>query len=314
MGRINRILNDPGKYLSLKHILNNVVGGRLFMFWMLISKWVPNDELYIRIFYRLGMKEQLDLTNPKTYTQKIQWLKLHNTNPLYSRMVDKYAVKELITNELGRQYVIPLLGVWNNFDEIDFEELPNQFVLKTTHDSGNVFICKDKRNFDISNLKLKINNALKTNYFFKSREYPYKSAIPRIIAEKYIHDKRQNELTDYKFFCFQGEPKIVQINSNKGVAKKVNYYDMEFNLLSLKTELSGINDTLIKPENFCEMVDIARKLSKDIIHVRIDLYSINQKIFFGEYTFHHSGGIVNFNPPEWNRILGDMIVLPKKLQ
>ena len=312
MSRIKRILSDPSKYLSFRYILNNVINGRLFLFWMLISKWIPYDELYIRVFYRLAMQEPLDLKGPVTYTQKIQWLKMHNNNLIYTRMVDKYAVKEMIAKELGQQYVIPLLGVWDDFDAIDFGKLPNQFVLKTTHDSGNVLVCKDRRHFDIAKAKKKFSQALKTNYFFKSREYPYKNAVPRIIAEKYMHDKTQEELTDYKFFCFHGEPRILQIISNKGVGKKVNCYDMEFNLLSLATDLSGINDTLTKPDNFCEMVDIARKLSKGLIHVRVDLYSINGQVFFGEYTFHNGGGIVNFNPPEWNKILGDMIVLPTK--
>jgi hypothetical protein len=312
MGRINRILNDPGKYLSLDHILNNVIGGRLFLFWMRISKWIQNDEFYIRVFYRLAMKERLDLKNPVTYTQKIQWLKLHNTNPMYSRMVDKYAAKEMIAKAIGQQYVIPLLGVWDSFDAIDFSKMPNQFVLKTTHDSGNVIVCKDKKHFDIAKARKKLSKALKTNYFYKSREYPYKNAVPRIIAEKYMYDKIQEELTDFKFFCFHDEPRVLQISSHKGNTKKVSYYDMEFSRLHLATDLSGIDDALTKPDNFCEMIEIARRLSKGLIHVRIDLYSINGQIFFGEYTFHNSGGIVNFNPPEWNKILGDMIVLPVK--
>ena len=198
-------------------------------------------------------------------------------------MVDKYAVKEMIANRIGQQYVIPLLGVWDSFSTIDFAMLPSQFVLKTTHDSGNVIVCKDKKYFDIAKARKKLSKSLKTNYFYKSREYPYKNAVPRIIAEKYMYDQIQEELTDYKFFCFHGEPRVLQISSNKGNVKKVNYYDMEFNRLQLANDLSGIDDTLAKPDNFYEMIEIARKLSKGLIHVRVDLYNINGQIFFGEF-------------------------------
>ncbi|MDD4747749.1 MAG: ATP-grasp fold amidoligase family protein, partial [Salinivirgaceae bacterium] len=235
---------------------------------------------------------------------------LHNTNPLYSLLVAKYSVKKIISEKIGNQYIIPIIGVWNKFEEIDFNTLPEQFVLKTTHDSGNVFICKDKNKIDINYLKVRINKALKLNYFYKSREYPYKKVVPRIMAEKYMDDNTQEELTDYKFFCFHGEPKIVQISSGKGAKKRIGFYDMDFNLLPLSTDANIADLSLEKPNNFDQMVEISKTLSCDMIHVRIDLYLINQQIYFGEYTFHNNGGIVHFSPPEWNTTLGDMINLP----
>ena len=148
MRRLNRILSDPRKYLSINHIVNNVIGGRLFLLWMRFSRWIPSDKFYLKVYYKLAMHEKLNLHNPITYTQKIQWLKLHNTNPVYSQMVDKFQVKTIIAKELGEDYLIPMLGVWDSFDDIDFQNLPEQFVLKTSHDSGNVVVCKDKSTFD----------------------------------------------------------------------------------------------------------------------------------------------------------------------
>jgi hypothetical protein len=296
--------------MTLYHLINVSLLGRLFPFWFRIARWIPSDRLYLKIFYRLAMGEALNLKNPKTFTQKIQWLKLHNTNPLYSKMVDKFQVRNIITEMLGSEYLIPLLGVWSRFEEIDFSQLPPQFVLKTTHDSGNVIVCKDKETFDFSKARKKLTKALKTNYFFKSREYPYKHAVPRIIAEKYMFDETQEELTDYKFFCFNGKPELLQITANKGFEKSANYYDIEFDPLDLSTGSYPLNMELSKPENYSEMLKIAELLSQDIIHVRIDLYSIKSRIYFGEFTFHNSGGIVNFSPPIWNQRLGDMIELP----
>ena len=298
------------KKMTLNHIINVSLLGRLFPFWLRIARWIPSDRLYLKIFYRLAMGEALNLKNPKTYNQKIQWLKLYNTNPLYSKMVDKFQVRDIITEKLGSEYLIPLLDIWSCFEEIDFSKLPAQFVLKTTHDSGNVIVCKDKETFDFAKARKRLTKSLKTNYFYKSREYPYKYAVPRIIAEEYMYDVTQEELTDYKFFCFNGKPELLQITSSKGIKKYVNYYDIEFNPLDLATGSHTPNKELIKPANYSDMLKIAELLSKDIIHVRIDLYSINNRVYFGEYTFHNSGGIVNFSPPEWNERLGDMIELP----
>lgn len=310
MSRIKRILSSPRHYFSANHIINNVIGGRLFIVWRNLSKYIVSDRLFLQVYYRLAMGETLNLENPKTFTQKLQWLKLHNTNPEYSKMVDKYQVREIIKNEIGEEYLIPLLGVWDNFNEIDFDVLPDQFVLKTTHNSGTVIICKDKSNLDVLRTKNILTKALKQNYFYKSREYPYKFAQPKIIAEQLMIDNRFNDLVDYKFFCFDGEPKILLVVSNNELNKSYSFFNMNFERLQISTSVRSSEMMISQPENFSLMIEIARKLSKNIIHVRIDLYNINGKIFFGEYTFHHGGGVDKFSSDEWNRKFGDMISLP----
>ncbi len=296
---------------SFRSEINSLIFNLILNSWISLSKWITSDVLFLKVYYFLKMREFLNIGNPKTYTQKIQWLKLHNTNSLYSMMVDKYQVREIIKDKLGEEYSIPLLGVWNSFDQIDFAQLPEQFVLKTTHDSGTVIICNNLSTFDKISAKRKLEKSLKRNYFYKSREYPYKFAIPRIIAEKYMHDETQTELTDYKFFCFQGVPEFLQITTINNGEKLVCYFDMEFNPMPFYTGTSKADPGLFhKPDDFEKMIEIARLLSQNIIHVRIDLYYINKRIYFGEYTFHNNGGIVNFSPSEWNNIIGEMIDLP----
>lgn len=307
-----RVLENQKKFLSPQKIFNALLI-RLFPFWMRMSRFVPSDKLYLRVFYRLAMHEKLDLKNPKTYTQKVQWLKLHNTDPLYSKMVDKYEVRKIIANKIGEEYLIPLLGVWDKFEYINFELLPNEFVLKTTHDSGTVIICKDKKSFDIVSARKILNRALRTNYFYKSREYPYKNAMPRIIAEKYMHDEKQTELDDYKFFCFKGEPKFLSVTTNKGGDKGRGFFDLDLNPMPFtESSLENVLHKIKPPNNFNEMIDVAKILSKNITHVRIDLYNISGKVFFGEYTFHNAGGLVHFKPQKANYEIGQLIELPFK--
>lgn len=275
------------------------------------SRFIISDALYLKGFYRLYTGEKLDLKNPKTFNQKTQWLKLHNKSERYTQMVDKFGVREIIEKEIGKEYLIPLLGVWNKFDEIDFKKLPVQFVLKTTHDSGSTVICKDKSTLDINSARKKLNSALHKNYFYFGREYPYKNVIPRIICEQYMIDESGTELKDYKFFCFNGEPKLIFVASNRFVDMKIAYYDVELNRLPFNTGKYGhLNETVTKIESFDTMIEIAKKLSNGIPFIRVDLYNINGKIYFGEFTFHHDGGIAPFHPQEWNKKLGDLIRLP----
>ena len=241
------------------------------------------------------MGKPLNLENPKTFTEKIQWLKLHNTNPLFSKMVDKYQVRDVVKSLIGGEYLIPMLGVYDTFDNIDFDQLPDKFVLKTTHDSGNVFVCEDKNSFDYGGAKIKLTTALSKNYFFSSREYPYKNAIPRIIAETFIETDTPNlGMVDYKFFCFDGIPKFVLVVSGRGNSTSNNFYDLEFNPFEVKGGFGASNHQITKPDNFDSMIEIAKKLSEGLIHVRIDLYNIAGKIYFGEFTFHHNGGLTKF--------------------
>lgn len=303
------------KRLNNNKLVKLIKSPKTILVWILLnsSKYIRSDKLYLKLYFRLFMGESLDLENPVTFNQKIQWLKLHNTNPEYTKMVDKYAVREIIKKEIGEKYLIPLLGVWDRFEEIDFTSLPDQFVLKPTNDSGSVIICKDKTTFNIDKARKKINKALKRNYFYGGREHPYKNVKPRIICEKYMVDESGTELKDYKFFCFSGEPKILFVASNRSIDVRFDFYDMELNRLNFTTGKHSFSKNSIKKiESFDEMVRIAKKLSGNIPHVRVDLYNINGKVFFGEFTFHHNGGVVPFHPKEWDKTLGDLIKLPDK--
>jgi hypothetical protein len=226
-------------------------------------------------------------------------------------MVDKYEVRKIIEKEVGEEYLIPLLGVWDNFKDIDFKILPNQFVLKPNHVSGSVVVCTDKTTFNLKKAERVLNKALHRNYFYDGRETPYKNVKPCIIAEKYMVDESGEELKDYKFFCFNGEPKLLFIATDRNIGKtKFDFYDIDFNHLPFTNGHDNSTKPILKPENFDKMIDLAGKLSKGIPHVRVDFYNINGKIYFGEYTFHHWGGIIPFKPKEWDKKLGDLIKLP----
>jgi hypothetical protein len=279
--------------------MNNVIGGRLFVQWRKLSPYIASDRLYLKVYYRLATGKILNLDNPQTFTEKIQWLKLRNTNPLYSKMVDKYEVREIVASKIGENYLIPLIGVYNSFDEIEFNSLPEKFVLKTTHDSGNVVVCAGKNKFDIVSTRIRLSKALKINYFYLSRESPYKKAIPRIVAESFIEsDTPSLGLLDYKFFCFHGEPKFVLIVSGRGKETRNNFFNLNFEPFEVIGDFIPSEYEIQKPDNFTEMIEIAKTLSKEIIHVRIDLYNISGKIYFGEYTFHHNGGLTRFDKDE----------------
>lgn len=310
MSRLKRILSNPSKFLHPNHILNSVIAGRLFLHWRKLSPIIKSDKFYLKVYYRLAMGRSLNLDNPKTFTEKIQWLKLHNTDPLYSKMVDKYQVRQIVAAKIGESYLIPLLGVYNSFEEIKLEELPEKFVLKTTHDSGSVVVCTDKKALDWLSAKTKLTKALKVNYFYYSREYPYKNAIPRIVAESFIEsDTPQLGLLDYKFFCFHGEPKFVLVVSSRGQETRNNFFDMNFKPFQVKGGFIPSDYEIQKPDNFEQMIEIAKELSKGLIHVRIDLYNVAGKIYFGEYTFHHNGGLTQFEEVKEDLRWGDFINL-----
>ncbi len=271
-----------------------------------------NDEKYLKMMYWANTGKKLNLDNPITYNEKLQWLKLHCKKEEYSKMVDKYEAKKWIASKIGSEYVIPLLGVWETFDDIDFDLLPNQFVLKCTHDSGGLIICKDKIKLDKEAAKKKIENSLKRNYFLVAREYPYKNVKPRIIAEKYMEDTTCNEenencLTDYKFFCFDGNPKIVYIGKDHSKHATTDFFDMDFNHLPIKMRDPNAKTPPNKPIVFEEMKRLATKLSQGCPHLRVDFYLINGKIYVGELTFFHGGGFTEVKPEEWNYKMGEWI-------
>lgn len=270
------------------------------------------DRAYIQMYYFAHFKKFCNLKNPKTYNEKLNWLKLHDKNPIYTRMVDKFEAKEYVKDIIGDQYIIPTLGVWDNFDDIDFDKLPQQFVLKCTHDSEGLVIVKDKDKLDKEMAKNKIESALKQNFFYIGREWPYKNVKPRIIAEKYMEDHIDGELRDYKFFCFDGEPKAMFVATDRASDNtKVDYFDLNFNHLDIKQKYPHAEQPLRKPVTFEKMIELSKVLSKGFIHVRVDFYEVDGQLYFGELTFYNFSGLIPLEPDKWDKIFGDWIKLPQ---
>ena len=270
-----------------------------------------SDKSYIKMSYYIRMGKELDLNKPISFNEKIQWLKLNDRKEKYTKMVDKYEVKKIITKSIGGKYIIPTLGIYDNFKEINFNLLPNQFVIKCTHDSGGIVICKNKTELNIKKAEKIINKSLKRNYYYRGREWSYKNVKPRIIVEKYMIDKKTDELRDYKFFCFDGKIGIVLVCTNRSVELEETWFDEEFNLIDLTEGGHKNRKDIKKPKTFDEMKRIAKKLSKGIPHVRIDLYEIDGKVYFGEFTFYPASGLERFSDESWNIKLGNMIDLNK---
>lgn len=275
------------------------------------------DDIFLKLQFRLRMGYRLDLTQPKTISEKIQWLKLYNRNPKYTNLVDKYEVKLIVAKEIGISHIIPTIGLWDTPEEIDFECLPNQFVLKTTHGGGNsgVVICSDKSQLDKAATIKKLRNSLKQDIYKDFREWPYKNVRKRIIAEKYMSQEDGSHLIDYKFFCFNGTPKFVYVSQNiPGSKRQLScFLTIDWTLAPFKkrNEEYALKEP-IKPITFEEMSIIASNLSKGIPFVRVDLYEINGQIYFSELTFYPSSGMQPFEPQEWDYKLGAMLNLPQK--
>lgn len=269
------------------------------------------DNLFLELKYRLEMGTKLNLNNPMTYNEKIQYLKLNDRNPLFTKLVDKYEVRDYVELKIGNEYLVPLYGVYENFEEINFDNLPNQFVLKTTHDSGGVVICKDKSKFNKEFAREKLEKSLKTNFFWRKREWPYKDVKPRIICEKYMEDITENQLKDYKFFCFDGKPEFMFIAADRETKTRFDFFDMEFNNIPVKNYYSRSEkpEEIQKPILFDEMVRLSEKLSEGFKHLRVDFYIVNGKIYFGELTFYHFSGMKKFEPEKYDKIFGEYINL-----
>ena len=274
------------------------------------------DKEYLEKIFKASMGYSLDLENPQTFNEKLQWLKLYDRKHEYTVMVDKYRVRDYIKETIGEEYLIPLLGVWDRADDIDFDKLPNQFVLKCNHNSGlGMYICKDKSKLtekQIKAIRKNLTKGLQQDYYLTGREWPYKDVPRKIVAEKYMEDET-GQLRDYKLYCFNGEPKIIMINSDREIGKtKADYFDMDFNWLNLKW---GYEHALVKPskpKNFEKMKELAAILSKDIPELRVDFYEANNKIYFGELTFFDGSGFDKIEPKEWDKVFGDWIELPTK--
>lgn len=275
-----------------------------------LSRLLP-DRLYLQLRYFSRFHRLADLKDPKTYNEKLQWLKLNYRIESDALLVDKYEVKRIVANQIGDDHVIPTLGVYDHVDEIDYDSLPDSFVLKCTHDSGGLLLVEDKKKLDTNAARRKLSYTLSRSYYYSSREPHYLKVRPRIIAEPFLVDDEMGQLADYKFFCFDGEVKSLFVATDRTSGNvKFDYYDADFNPLSLRQPYPNSTKHLVRPQRFAEMLDIARTLSKGHPHVRVDLYQVNNRIYFGELTFFHFGGMQPFKPAKWDRIWGDWLRLP----
>ena len=299
--RIKANIKRPG-------MLVNMFLRRFFSDWM-------SDETWLKLCFKYKMGYKLNLKNPQTFSEKLQWLKLYDRRPEYTKMVDKAAVKDYVAGIIGDDYIIPTLGIWDKAEDIEWEKLPDQFVLKCNHDSGSICICRDKSTFNREAAIKKLSHALTVDYYKKtSKEWPYKNVIPKILAEQYISpEPNKEDLTDYKWFCFNGEPKFCQVIQDRTTKETIDFFDTDW----IHQDFIGLTPTAVhaetlpeKPRDLETQLQIAKKLSEGIPFSRIDLFEIGEKEYFGEITFFPKGGLGSFNPEEYNRILGEMLVLP----
>lgn len=277
-----------------------------------VVRLIP-DDIYLQLVAQQKLGYAIHLKEPRTFNEKLNWLKLHDRNPLYTKLADKLAVKKIVADVIGEQYVVRNLGNWDTFDEIDFSALPHQFVLKCTHDSSGAIICRDKSTFNNETARKRINNALRLNYFYACREWPYKNIPRQIIADELLDDHSGKELNDYKFWCFGGVPMYMYCTV-KTKRKEIyeNFYDMNFNIIKINHGFSRRVPEFEKPAAFELMKELAGKLAEGIPFVRVDFFYVNGKVYFGEYTFYDWAGLQPFETFEMDLKLGELLVLPKK--
>jgi len=298
--KINNLFKNP--YLIVSYL-----GKKGFL------KWLP-DNPYLKLLFRAKTGYTLNIKKPKSYNEKLQWLKLYDRNPKYTMMVDKYEVKKYIAEIIGEEYLIPTLKVYDHYSDINFEELPDQFVLKCTHDSGGLVICTNKGVLDYQRALKKIKASYKSNYYYELREWVYKDIKPRIICEEFMDDEEQNNgLTDYKFYCFHGTPIYCQVIKDRETNATIDFFDMEWNHMEFTglQELPHSKEKINKPLKLNEMYSIAKTLSQGVPFVRVDFYYVNNNVYFGEMTFFPRSGFGRFKPDEWNEKMGKLIDLSK---
>lgn len=305
---------------TLRHTLKACANNPGFIRFIALNKlgyYKNKDAKYLQDLYKLRIGKTLDLDNPKSFNEKIQWLKLYDKNPIYTELVDKYRVKEYVSSKIGAQYIIPTIGVWDSANEIDFQNLPEEFVLKCNHNSGGIYICKNKEllsDNEIEKIRLDMNRFLKQDYYINWREWPYKDVKRKIIAEPFMKDNDSDELIDYKFMCFNGNVKCsftcTERFSEDGL--KVTFFDRDWNVMPFERHYPKSKKIISKPVNYDLMIKFSEVLSKDIPFVRMDFYEINGRLFFGEYTFYPGSGFEEFSPEHWDNVLGSWLTLPDK--
>ena len=282
-------------------------------FWSFLNrtyKWWP-DSLWLRIIYKTKFQRNLNLGDPQSFNEKLNWLKLNDRNPLYTRLANKYDVKEYVRECIGEEYVVPCYGVWESFDDIDFDKLPDRFILKCTHDSGGRIVCTDKATFDKRRAKERLETTMRNNFFWWTREWVYKDVKPRILADMLLDDHTGEVLRDYKFWCFNGVPKYMYCTiKNDDVFE--NFYDMDFNVVNIDHGFKRAVPEFDKPECFELMKTLAGKLSKGIPFVRVDFFLVEGRVYFGELTFYDWAGLRPFATYDQDLELGRLIALPNK--
>lgn len=304
--------------MSIITKIKNYINNPLIFCRVVLNRFGPlikNDATFLKMKWKISdMQYPLNLENPRSFNEKLQWLKLYDRNPIYTNMVDKVEAKKLVASIIGEEYIIPTIAVYNGVDEIDWDALPERFVMKCTHDSGGIVICKNKSELDRHQAVQTMIKGLNRRYFWQNREWPYKNVRPRIIVEEFMEDKKTGELRDYKFFCFDGIVKALFVASErqkKGEETKFDFFDHEYNHLPI---INGHPNALLvpeKPSRFEDMKELASKLSKGFPHLRVDFYEMDDKIYFGELTFSHWSGIVPFEPVEWDYKFGEWLHLPE---
>lgn len=303
----NSLKNLPPKtYLRMKYFFRYIK--RFFR----LPQRLLSDEKYLKRLYLKVFSKPLNLENPNGFTEKLQWLKIHNRKPVYTTMVDKYEAKKFIAERIGEEYIVPIYGVWERFNDIDFSSLPQSFVLKSTHDSGGLYICKEKEKMNKDTARVLMNFSLNNNHFWKSREWPYKNVRPRIFAEKYLENPEIESIRDYKFFTFGGIPKVMYVTSGRnGGETYADFFDMDWNHLDLTIDHRNAPTPPQKPVNFEKMKEFAAVLSEGTPHLRVDFYEIDGKLYAGELTFFHCSGLCMPKPSKWETQMGEWIELPK---
>ncbi len=300
---------SKGLIKGIKRIAVSLLGSSL-------GKLIP-DKLYLKILFKYKMHSPLDFNNPKTFNEKIQWLKIYDRKPLYTKLVDKYEVKSYVAEIIGPEHIVPTLGIWEKFDDIDFSKLPEQFVLKCTHDSGGLVICHDKKSFDLLSAQKKIEKCMKRNFYWVTREWPYKNVKPRIIAEEYLNDGEHLVPEDYKVYCINGEPKYIVVfhgryDENNRLSETV--YNTEWNPQNISLDNHFEISDIVEPRPVCldEMLSMSRKLCKGFAQIRVDFYVIKGKVYFGELTLYTAAGLQPMIPETLDQELGELVVLPDK--
>lgn len=271
-----------------------------------------SDESYLKLIYKNKIGEPLDLQHPTTFNEKLQWLKLYDHNPKYPTLVDKYAVREFVAQTIGEKYLFPLLGVWDHPEDIAWDDLPEQFVLKCTNDSGGVVLCRDKETINRDLAYKKLFSSWSKNFYYQVREWPYRDVRPRILAEPLMKGNGCDELWDYKLMVFNGTVRSSFVCSNREKGLNVTFFDTEWNRMPFERHYPQDPNPIPKPDSYEEMVCLAERLAEGIPFVRVDFYEIDGRPYFGEMTLYPGSGWEEFTPPKWDRVLGDWLTLPQR--